>query len=234
MRDSFHLFEDVTDKSKLRVFNMDESGLTSVQKQGTVLSVKGEKQVSGLTSGERGSTTAIVCCVSSAGQYVPPMMIFRRIRMAPVLGDGTQLLTSERRYVSASTCALEVTLLDGSPPDTVGYANKSGWINAELFEYWLDHFIAAVQPSRRASTVLLIMYGHSSHTKRIQGQVKQYHHYITTTGALESASSSNTAYIYCIRCSNLTRQMELCFVEHICNTERFATLLTYALYVARI
>ena len=93
--DVFDLLEDVIDKSKLtgaRIFNMDESGLTSVQKPGKVLSVKGKKQVGGLTSGERGSTTTIVCCVSGAGQYVPPMMIFRRIRMAPVLGDEYEFL----------------------------------------------------------------------------------------------------------------------------------------------
>ena len=62
---------------------MDESGLTSVQKPGKVTSVKGKKQVGGLLSGERGQTTTIVCCMSAAGQYLPPMMIFRRMRMTP-------------------------------------------------------------------------------------------------------------------------------------------------------
>ena len=54
--DFFDLLEDVIDKSKLtgaRIFNMDESGLTSVQKPGKVISVKGKKQVGGLTSGDR-------------------------------------------------------------------------------------------------------------------------------------------------------------------------------------
>ena len=68
--DFFDLLEDVIGKSKLtgaRIFNMDESGLTSVQKPGKVISVKGKKQVGGLPSGERGSTTTIVCCASGAG-----------------------------------------------------------------------------------------------------------------------------------------------------------------------
>ena len=54
---------------------MDESGLTSVQKPGKVISVKGKKQVGGLLSGERGQTTTIVCCMSAAGQYLPPMIV---------------------------------------------------------------------------------------------------------------------------------------------------------------
>ena len=143
--DFFDLLEDVIDKSKLtgaRIFNMDESGLTSVQKPGKVLSVKGKKQVGGLTSGERGSTTTIVCCVSGAGQYVPPMMIFRRIRMAQVLGEG-------------------------APEGCLVTNNKSGWMDSDMFIQWLKHFKANVGPTKE-HPVLLILDGHSSHTKNLE------------------------------------------------------------------
>ena len=90
--DFFDLLDGVIDKSKLTgtlIFNMCESGLISDQKPRKVLSVNGKKQVGGLTSGERGSgITTIVCCASGAGQYVPAVLIFRRIRMAPVLGNA--------------------------------------------------------------------------------------------------------------------------------------------------
>ena len=125
------------------IFNVDESGFTICHKPGKVLAKKGKKGVGAITSAERGKNVTVVACISATGVYIPPMMIFPRVRMKP-------------------------ELLDGSPPDTVGYANKSGWINAELFECWLDHFIATVQPSHRTSKVLLILDGHSSHTKSVQ------------------------------------------------------------------
>ena len=72
------------------------------------------------SSVEKEKNVTIVACVSATGVYVPPMMMFLRVRMKP-------------------------ELLDGSPPDSIGHANKSGWITAELFKCWFDHFVEAVQ-----------------------------------------------------------------------------------------
>ena len=47
----------------LHIFNMDESGITTVQKPGKVIGRRGKKQVGSLTSGERGFTTQS-CAVS--------------------------------------------------------------------------------------------------------------------------------------------------------------------------
>ena len=81
--------------------------------------------------------------LSATGVYVPPMMMFLSGRMKP-------------------------ELLDGSPPGCIDHANKSGWITAELFECRFNHFIEAVQLSHRTEKVLLILDGHSSHTKNIK------------------------------------------------------------------
>ena len=142
------------------IFKVDESGYTIYHKPGKVLAQKGKKGIGAITSVERGKNVTVVACVSATGSYVPPMMIFARVRMKP-------------------------ELLDGSPPGTVGYASKSGWINAELFECWVDHFIKVVQPTHRASKVLLILDGHSSHTKNVRLIEKatannQHHHHFTT------------------------------------------------------
>lgn len=76
-------------------------------KPGKVLAKKGKKGIGAITSAERGKNVTVVACVSATGAYIPP--IFPRVRIKP-------------------------ELLDGSPTGTVGYANKSGWINVELFE----------------------------------------------------------------------------------------------------
>jgi len=83
-------------------------------------------------------TVTAVCCVSAAGQYCPPLLIFPRARM-------------------------KAELLDKAPVGAVGVANKSGWINKLTFLQWFDHFLGYFQPKHRSSPSLLIMDGHASH-----------------------------------------------------------------------
>jgi Tc5 transposase DNA-binding domain len=64
-----------------RIFNMDESGFgTVVNKTPKIVAQKG-KPVSTAASGERGVNTTVVCCVSAAGHWVPPMVIFKGTRI---------------------------------------------------------------------------------------------------------------------------------------------------------
>ena len=65
------------------IYNVDESGITTVQKPGKIIDRRAKKQVGSLTSAERRFTTAVVCCVSAAGNYIPPMMIYKRRRLSP-------------------------------------------------------------------------------------------------------------------------------------------------------
>jgi hypothetical protein len=53
---------------------MDETGITNVQKPGKIVSTKGVRQVSRMTSGERGSTVTVICAMSAAGVYLPPTL----------------------------------------------------------------------------------------------------------------------------------------------------------------
>ena len=140
----FDLLESEFEKYEfdgMSIYNMDESGLTTVQKPMKVVSKKGKRQVGSITSAERGSNTTVVCCVSAAGRYVPPMVIFKRKRMP----DG---------------------LKDGVPSGSIVVNNDSGWMDSDMFKRWLMHFQAHVG-STKDKPVLLILDGHASHTKNV-------------------------------------------------------------------
>ena len=121
-----------------RVFNMDESGIPTVpNKVPKVISPKGKKLVGKVVSADRGQTVTVVCCMSAAGNYVPPAIIFPRKRDRP-------------------------ELMHGAPPASVMFLSDSGYINGHLFVDWLRHFQKHVQATQ-TNPVLLILDNHSSH-----------------------------------------------------------------------
>ena len=78
-----------------------------------------------------------MCAFNDVGTYVPPMIVFPRIRMV------------ERFMV-------------GAPSLTLGCASKSGWMDTNLFVRWMEHFIDTVKPSPKEPHLLLLD-GHMSH-----------------------------------------------------------------------
>ncbi|XP_046681325.1 MFS-type transporter clz9-like [Homalodisca vitripennis] len=121
-----------------RIFNQDETGISNVQKKSAkVYDKKGQKRVGTATSAERGRTITLVCCVSASGSYVPPMIIYPRMRIAAHLKRG-------------------------GPAGTVYECSKNGWSNEQLFVKWLEHFCAHTKPSKD-DPVLLICDNHGSH-----------------------------------------------------------------------
>ena len=145
----FSLLETIIDENNLdagQIFNMDESGISTVQKTcQKVLGRKGKHQIGSLASGERGMNTTVVCCASAAGNYVPPIILFKRKRMPPQLSEGAPL-------------GLLVT------------CNDSGWMDTEVFISWLEHFINHVKPSQERK-VLIVLDGHQSHTKNLRPSI---------------------------------------------------------------
>jgi hypothetical protein len=101
--------------------------------------VKGKKQVGKLTSAERGRNITVIFSMNVTGHFIPPMFIFPRKKMDK----------NGRLRIAA-------------PPDSIGVACDSGWMNAKTFRHWPQHFQQHVHSSA-ARTVLLIMDGHSSH-----------------------------------------------------------------------
>lgn len=126
----------------VRIFNVDETGVTIVQhKMAKVLCRKGQKQVGGISSAERGGLVTLVFCMSAAGVFVPPLFIFPRVNMKKELEDR-------------------------APPGSIFGAHKSGWIQLHLFTKWFQHFLDFVKPSKE-QPVVLILDGHFSHTRNL-------------------------------------------------------------------
>lgn len=67
-----------------RIFNIDETGISTVQTPGKILAKKGLRQVGFATSWERGRNITVVCAFSATGIYVPPMFIYARKRINPL------------------------------------------------------------------------------------------------------------------------------------------------------
>ena len=136
----FSLLQDQMKKhaySAQQVFNVDESGITTVQRPTKIIAETGTKQVGKLVSSEKGMTTTVVCAMSPSGNYVPPMILFRRKNM------------NDR-------------LMRGAPDGSVGVPSPSGWMDSTIFVKYLNHFIRHVKPSP-SNQCLLILDGHVSH-----------------------------------------------------------------------
>lgn len=142
----FDKYEALLDEGKFaghQIFNVDETGLSTVHKPSKILAQKGKRQVGAVTSGERGVNTTCICCMNAVGEFIPPMLIFKRKRMTEDLKRG-------------------------GPPNTVYSCSDSGWITSELFLEWLTHFIKCTKLEKgQRNQILLIMDGHSTHTKNI-------------------------------------------------------------------
>ena len=94
--------------SPRNIFNINETGLSTVQKPGQILAECGIKQVGRITSGERGKNITMCACVSAAGISLPHTFIFPRVNFRP-------------------------HVLKGAPIESFGLANSSGWITNQLF-----------------------------------------------------------------------------------------------------
>jgi hypothetical protein len=136
----FDLLETTLEEAELlerpcQLFNLDESGFPLSIKPTKVISEKGYKHPSSITSQERTQITVLGCC-SAGGYAIPPLVIFDRKVLKPELAIG------------------EV-------PGTMYGLTQNGWINREVFESWFsNHFLVYAPPAR---PLLLLMDGHSSH-----------------------------------------------------------------------
>nr|XP_047132477.1 MFS-type transporter clz9-like [Hydra vulgaris] len=119
------------------IYNVDETGLTTVQKPVKVIAKKGDKQVGRITSAERGTLVTVCCAVNAIENSIPPFFIFPRVHF-------------------------KGSMINGGPPGCVGVANPSGWMNVATFLEWMKHFIQNVKCSP-ANPVLLLLDNHESH-----------------------------------------------------------------------
>lgn len=120
-----------------QIWNVDETGCTTVQKPDKVVAKTGVKQVGAIVSAERGQLVTVCCAVNALGNSVPPMMIFPRVHF--------------REHFIA-----------GAPPGTLGAAHPSGWMTSENFLMFVKHFVQHVHCTAE-NKVLLLLDNHESH-----------------------------------------------------------------------
>jgi hypothetical protein len=113
-----------------RMWNIDETGCTTVQVPSKIVAPKGDKQLGSTTSAERGQLVTVICGVSATGNHIPPMIIFPRVNFKDYM-------------------------LNGAPPATLGSANPSGWSNEQQFIKFMNHFIKHVKPSKEEPILLI-------------------------------------------------------------------------------
>lgn len=142
----FTLLQSLYEKHKISpcdIYNVDETGILTVpNKPSKVLALRGKKQVGCLSSAERGVLVTVETCMNAAGIFMPPMFVFPRAKSNPLL-------------------------MDDAPPGSFAVYNKSGWITKETFLVWFKRFVNFSHPSVE-KPVLLILDGHSTHTKSIE------------------------------------------------------------------
>ena len=120
-----------------RIWNVDETGCTTVHKPAKVLATTGAKQVGAIVSAERGQLVTLCCAVNAVGNSVPPMFIFPRVNYRD-------------------------NFVNGGPVGCVGTAHPSGWMTAAGFLTFLKNFVAHVRPSP-TDKVILLLDNHVSH-----------------------------------------------------------------------
>ncbi|KAJ8942203.1 hypothetical protein NQ318_021090 [Aromia moschata] len=114
----FDNLQKVIDKYKFEakdIYNVDETGITTVQKPNRIVTKRGTRQVGALTSAERGNLVTVTCAVNAIGNSLPPMFIFPRLRY-------------QEHFVR-----------DG-PIGSIGAGNGSGWMQEKEFLIFLKHF----------------------------------------------------------------------------------------------
>ena len=119
------------------IYNLDESGVTTVQKVPRVISKKGVKQIGQITSQERGELVTMCGIISATGSALPPVFIFPRKNFRDVM-------------------------MTGAPEGSLGLVVESGWMNSELFVKVMEHVVRHANAAND-DPVILTMDNHKSH-----------------------------------------------------------------------
>lgn len=119
------------------IWNLDETGCSTVTNPPKVIATRGCKQVGQVTSAERGQLVTMLGFINASGGTIPPVFVFPRVHFK------------------------EFMLL-GGPKGSLGLANPSGWITEESFYKAMIHFVKYVKPSDE-NPCLILCDNHSSH-----------------------------------------------------------------------
>ncbi|XP_022834564.1 uncharacterized protein LOC111362220 [Spodoptera litura] len=141
VNDFFQNLENVYRKHNFtpnRIFNYDESGISTVLSTPKILADKSQKQVGQIVSAERGELVTFGGIISASGNTIPPLFIFPRVHFKD-------------------------HFIEGTPEGSLGVATRSGWINSSIFVDVLKH-IQKHTLSSKENPILLLLDNHESHT----------------------------------------------------------------------
>ncbi|KAK4012177.1 hypothetical protein OUZ56_021276 [Daphnia magna] len=82
------------------VWNMDETGVTTVMPPEKIVGRRGQKQIGAIVSAERGTLVTVVCAISALGNTIPPFFVFPRVnfkRLCYLNSRPTLKLMSSRK-----------------------------------------------------------------------------------------------------------------------------------------
>ncbi|XP_065678145.1 uncharacterized protein LOC136093140 [Hydra vulgaris] len=106
------------------IWNMDETGITTVQTQDHFVARKGFKEIGCVTSAERGNLVTVAVAVSASGNSITPFFIFPRVK-----------------FKSYS--------LNGAPDGSAGAASPSGWMTEVQFFQFSHHFVKYARSTKK-------------------------------------------------------------------------------------
>lgn len=136
----FRNYQNVMDRHHFkphRIYNIDETGLTTVLQAPKIIAQCGKKQVGQIVSAERGELVTLCGIINAAGCSIPPAFVFPRVRFKD-------------------------QFLVGAPTGSLGLATRSGWMTKELFPLVLRH-IKEYSHCSKDDPILLLMDNHCSH-----------------------------------------------------------------------
>jgi len=136
----FGLYQNIVTANNLnatKIWNVDESGISTVQRPMKIVASKGARNVGRVTSGERGKNVTVICAMNSAGTFIPPLFVFPRKRMIEAL-------------------------MKDSPAGSIAACSDNGWSDGNIFLKWLAHFADTIKCSKE-DPHLLLLDGHVSH-----------------------------------------------------------------------
>lgn len=128
-------FLNTHDLDATRIYNCDETG---IDPQGgspvKVIGARGAKNIS-VRRGCNRENTSVLMAVSASGVMIPPLFIFKGKRVPS-------------------------NLLQGAPPASKVTVSENAFVDADIFDQWIDHFIESISAAR---PVLLTLDNHSAH-----------------------------------------------------------------------
>jgi transposase-like protein len=119
------------------IYNIDETGITTVHVPSKVLAEKKVRQIGKVTSGERGQLVTMCTAINALGNTIPPFFVFPRVNFKD-------------------------HMLHGAPPGSAGSAYQSGWMTSKTFFAFMKHFVKHARCTKE-KPVLVLLDNHESH-----------------------------------------------------------------------